>query len=149
MFLSNHSFFQYCGSNIGLFSIAPCKVIILNPFCILFGISSLLLFWWLSLQSYRSSNFRDIASCRSFSLLKAIAKRLPLLFANDFKSDNYSESNTEKKPWTNLQYLYKNLSKEIKIDNFCYRKVGKAITKWGAIEKGLILLSQYWKNYHF
>ena len=37
MLLSNHSFFQYCDSNIGLFSIAPCKVITLNPFCILFG----------------------------------------------------------------------------------------------------------------
>ena len=67
--------FQYCDSNIWLFSIAPCKDITLNPFCILFGISSLLLFWWLSLWSYRS-----------FSLLKAIAKRLPLLFANAFKS---------------------------------------------------------------
>ena len=51
-------------------------------------------------------------------------------------------SNTEKKPWTNLQNLYKNLSKEIKSDNFCYRKVGRAITKWGAIEKSPILLSQ-------
>ena len=49
MLPSNYSFFQYCDSNIGLFSIAPCKVITLNPFCILFGISSLLLFWWLSL----------------------------------------------------------------------------------------------------
>ena len=38
---SNHSFFQYCDSDIGLFSIAPCKVINFNPFCILFGISSL------------------------------------------------------------------------------------------------------------
>jgi hypothetical protein len=27
---SNHSFFQYCDSNIGLFSITPCKVIALN-----------------------------------------------------------------------------------------------------------------------
>ena len=44
---SNHSFFQYCDSNIGFFSIAPCKVITLNPFCILFGISSLLLSWWI------------------------------------------------------------------------------------------------------
>ena len=35
----NHSFFF----------IAPCKVITLNPLCILFSISSLLLFWWLSL----------------------------------------------------------------------------------------------------
>ena len=31
-------------SFIGLFSIAPCTVITLNPLCILFGISSLLIF---------------------------------------------------------------------------------------------------------
>ena len=55
-------------------------------------------------------------------------------------------SNTEKKPWTNLQNSYKNLSKEIKSDNFWYHKVGREITKWGAIEKSPILLSQYWKN---
>ena len=30
--------------------------------------------------------------------------------------------------------LIQNLSKKIKSDNFCYRKVGRAITKWGAIE---------------
>ena len=47
-------------------------------------------------------------------------------------------SNTEKNPWTNLQNLYKNLSKEIKSNNFCYGKVGRAITKWGAIEKSPI-----------
>ena len=41
--------FQYCDSNIGFFSIAPCKVITLNLLCILFGNSSLLLFWLLSL----------------------------------------------------------------------------------------------------
>ena len=33
-----------------------------------------------------------------------------------------------------------NLSKEIKSDNFYYRKVGRAITKWGAIEKSSILM---------
>ena len=85
---SNHSFFQYCDRNIRLFSIAPCKVIT-HPY---------------------------LDSCRSFSLLKAIAIRLPLLFANAFKSvmsdnyccrnswksDNYMGSYTEKKPWTNL-----------------------------------------------
>ena len=58
-------------------------------------------------------------------------------------------SNTEKKLWTNLQNSYKNGSKEIKSDNFSYHKVGRAINKWGVIEKSLILLSQYWKNYHF
>ena len=42
---SNHSFFQYYNSNIGLFSIAPCKVITLDPLCILFVISSLFFFY--------------------------------------------------------------------------------------------------------
>ena len=45
MLPSNHSFLQYCDSNIGLFSIAPCKIITLNPVCILFGNSSLLIFY--------------------------------------------------------------------------------------------------------
>ena len=40
-------------------------------------------------------------------------------------------------------------SKEVKSDNFCYRKVGRAITKWGSIEKSSILLSQYWINEEF
>jgi hypothetical protein len=35
---------QYCDRNIGLFYIISCKVITLNPLCILFGISTLLLF---------------------------------------------------------------------------------------------------------
>ena len=30
-------------------------------------------------------------------------------------------------------------------EHFCYRKVGRAITKWGAIQKSPILLSQCWK----
>ena len=46
-------------------------------------------------------------------------------------------SNTEKKPLTNLPNSYKNLKKEIKSDNFCYHKVGRAIIKWGAIKKKL------------
>jgi hypothetical protein len=33
-----------CNRNIGLFSIAPCKVITFNPLLILLGVSSLLLF---------------------------------------------------------------------------------------------------------
>ena len=33
----------------------------------------------------------------------------------------------------------------MKSDNFCYRKVGRPITKWGAIERSSKLLSQYWK----
>ena len=57
------------------------------------------------------------------------------------------ESNTEKKPWTNLQNSYKYWSKEIKNDNFCYRKVGSAITKWGAIEKDKSQFLKGNKNY--
>ena len=61
-------------------------------------------------------------------------------------------SNTEKKPRINLQNFYKNRSKENKSDNFCNRKVGRAITKWGAIEKnysniGKLLLLKGTKNY--
>ena len=39
--------------------------------------------------------------------------------------------------------------KEIKSDNFCYRKVGRAISKWGVIKKSPIWLSEYWKNDDF
>ena len=66
---SNHSFFQYCESNIGLFSIAPCKVITLNPLIILFCISFLLLFY--------GSLFKVID-------IPTIA--ITLLFPNAFKS---------------------------------------------------------------
>ena len=52
-------------------------------------------------------------------------------------------SNTEKKPWTNQQTLYKNEAKGLRATT-CYRKVGRAITKGGAIEKSQKLLSQYW-----
>ena len=48
--------------------------------------------------------------------------------------------------------IYKTLqnwSKEINNDNFCYRKVGGTITKWGVIKKSPTMLSQYWKNYIF
>ena len=31
----------------------------------------------------------------------------------------------------------------------CHRKVGRAITKWGAIDKSPILLLQYWINSQF
>ena len=46
---SNHSNFQYCDSNIGLFSIAPSKVITLNPLCIFF-VSVLCFFFYGSLS---------------------------------------------------------------------------------------------------
>ena len=60
-----------------------------------------------------------------------------------WKGDNYMGSNTEKKPWTNLQNSYKNWCKEIKSDNFCHRKVGRAITKLWAIFKGKKIISHF------
>ena len=42
--LPNFFFFQNCNSNIGLFSIAYCKVIAMNLLCLIFGIITLLHF---------------------------------------------------------------------------------------------------------
>ena len=39
------------------------------------------------------------------------------------------------------------IKKRVKSDNFCYRKVGGAITSWREIDKSPI--SQYWENYCF
>ena len=36
-----------------------------------------------------------------------------------------------------------------KSNNFCYCKVKRVITKWGAIEKSPILQLQYWKIQNF
>jgi hypothetical protein len=91
---SNHLNFQYCDSNIGLFFIASCKVNTLNHLFILFCISSMLLFWWLSLLSYHSSKYRNSDSCHSFSLLKAIAKRF------NWKNDHF-----ERVPKNILEFL--------------------------------------------
>ena len=40
-------------------------------------------------------------------------------------------------------------TKQEKSDNFCYRKVERAITIWGAIEKNSMLILQYGKINHF
>ena len=66
--------FQYCNSNTLLFSIATCKVITPILIRFIFSISSLLLLL-MTYYSYRSSNYYNSNSCRSFLLLKAIAKR--------------------------------------------------------------------------
>ena len=52
------------------------------------------------------------------------------------------ESNSEKKPWINVQNWYKKSSKEDKSDNFNYRKVGSAITKSLSIEKSNFIVNQ-------
>ena len=73
---SNHSNFQYSDSNIGLSLLLHIKLSLL--FFASFLMALILI--------YRSSNYRDGDSCCFFSLLKAIVKRLPLHFANAFKS---------------------------------------------------------------
>ena len=51
-------------------------------------------------------------------------------YRKSWKSDNFTRSNLEKKQWTNLQ---NKKSKEIKIDDLWYRKVGRMLTKKRAI----------------
>ena len=38
------------------------------------------------------------------------------------------------------------IKQQVKSNNFCYCKVERAITNWGAREKSPILLLKYWKN---
>ena len=81
MVLFNQSFFQYCDSSIGPFYIAPGKVITLSLFWYQFFDSFLIA---LSLKLLLFQLLR-CDSCRSFSLLKVIAKRVLLLFAYALK----------------------------------------------------------------
>jgi hypothetical protein len=70
-------------------------------------------------------------------------KRLLLIFANAFKSvkERQLYGGQYRKEAMNLSTKpIQNLSKDIKLNNFCYCKVGRAITEWGAIEKSPILL---------
>ena len=55
-------FYQYCDSNIGLFSMAPCKVFTLNLICFILNTRILLLFSIAlsQLTSYRSSKLVDL-----------------------------------------------------------------------------------------
>ena len=78
---SNRSFFQYCDSNIGLFSIAPCKGITLNPLCILL-VSVLCLFFDGSLSKVIAlpsivitTTIADAIVGRALTIWKAIQKR--------------------------------------------------------------------------
>ena len=124
-------FIQYCDIYFVLFVIAPCKFIALNCLCFIFSAISLLNFWYNFISLSRSKN-----NINKFSFT----------IANGWKNDNYTESITENKPWINIHCTYKTnkkWSKGVKSDIFCYRKIGSAITKWRAIEKSPILISQY------
>ena len=85
---------QYCYRNIGQFNshqelavflCARSWVLVSLPLCFIFRISFvdwlMASFLYCSPYSYRSSNYRDSDSCRSFRLLKAIAKTNGNLFA--------------------------------------------------------------------
>ena len=102
--LNTHHYFPYymthfcSNTNIGLVSIAPCKVIALNILCFIISKFSLLI-----------SNYRK--SCRSFSFLRQqrsdfhyflltplrLKKSANYRYRDSQKSNNYTESNTEKK----------------------------------------------------
>ena len=89
-----------------------------------------------------------ISSLSLFFLLETIAIKLSFTFTyictfkarksdiycfcNIWKSDTYMGSNKEKK---SLQKI----SIEVKSNNFCYCKVGRVITSWGAMVKTKIL----------
>ena len=104
-------FFQYCDRNIGLFSIAPHLVIAL-PTMSLVDLS-MASFLYCFPYSYRSSNYCDSNSCRSFTLLKALAKSNGNLFAIAFKGEK------EWKPSKKKQRIdTKKGAKRIKSDNF-------------------------------
>ena len=93
--------------------------------------------------SYRSSNYCDNNSCRSFTLLKALAKSNGNLFTIAIRATTIAiaivgraitlerESNQKKKPRTSPKRM---------------QKGSRVITLHGAIEKSVILLSQYWKS---
>ena len=123
MVLSSVSCFHYCDSYIRLFSIVPCTVYTCRSFSILEAIAKS--FCYLSFRAIKS----DIVCCWY-----------------SWKSDNYMGSNIEKKPWSKMENRYKKWSKKSKSENFCNRKVKRAITL--SLEKSLILLLQYWKDWY-
>ena len=119
MVLSNYSLFQYWDSNIGLFSIAPCAIIILNFLCFIFEISSLLLFLttlpkYIALPTIVRS-IVDTLTCsyfhhnswRAITIWKAIQKR-------------------------SHEPFYKTIIKMIKSDNFCYCQILKSNNYMGS-----------------
>ena len=88
-------------------------------------------FWYNSFAFFlyfSSYSYCDSDSCRFFSHLKVIAIGFPfmLLFAIAFKSDNYRYYDS----WKSHESMIKpNNKKGVTSDNFCYRKVVRAITK--------------------
>ena len=120
---------QKCGImlallNLQFFSIALCKVIALNLMCFTFVNSSLLLFPIV----YYSYNF--------FMFSEAIAKSFSYI-CHKLNHQLMHKHNAK------LEQLY------IRKDNFCHREILRAVTKWEALEKSPLLLSQFWKINNF
>ena len=74
---NNYSIINFSNTAIAILDLSLLLLVKLLPFIFLL---------YFIFQSYRSSNYRHSNSCRSFMLLKAIAKCYPLLFAIAFKS---------------------------------------------------------------
>ena len=99
----------------------------------MFGDSSLLLFLIDLFTVIALPTFGvalGVALCVTLSTL-IVRKSDNFCYHNNWKRYNYSESNTEKKPWTNIKkkiYIYKKRSKEIKNNNHCISKVRSTTT---------------------
>ena len=77
---SNHSFFQYCESNIRLFSIAPCKVITLLTLFASFFLSVLCFFFDGSLSKVIALLTIAIAIVVALSRLKGDSEKITVTF---------------------------------------------------------------------
>ena len=91
--------------------------------------------------SYRSSNYCDNNSCRSFTLLKALAKSNGNLFAIAIRATTIAIAS---RAITLERESNQKRSQELLPKRM--QKGSRVITLHGAIEKSVILLSQYWKS---
>ena len=95
--------------------------------------------------SFRSPNYCDSNSCRSFTLLKALAKSKVIFSLSPLrarKSDNYRYRDSWKSD-SFRERTIKKRSKELILKRM--QRGLRVITLQGTIEKSPILLSKYWK----
>ena len=136
--------FQYCDSNIRLFSIPLHLVItrptIKNPNRYQKHLISLLYFLYRFCRLVHAFLYYFPYSCRSFTLLKALAKSnriFPLSlfrarksniyhYRDSWKCGNFRESNQEKKQ----RNFAKNQANKIKIDNFARNNRENFTIRW-------------------
>ena len=136
-------FFPILRYNIGLFSIDPCKVIDLELFSLSICIITLVSYCFLQLSLF--FNLRvdsDKFSVNFCYLLKKEKERL-LLLQQQLKERQIFEKQYRKEALNQRTKLIQKLSKEVKSDNYCYRKVRRVKTLLGNINKSPKLLSQF------